>query len=155
MSITNKIIPVFILAFALSGCSKVSNPSNVVYVPLKQETSVVKVIDGDTVELKVNWLPHELGTKLLLRIHGVDTPEKGHRAKCVSESYRGESATKFSQMKLASASSVEVKFKEWDKYGGRVLGDLILDGKSLSAELISSGNARPYHGEKKSNWCSK
>jgi len=153
MSFNNKIVSVFILPLALLGCSKVQSPSNIQYVPIPHESKVVKVIDGDTIELKVNWLPPELGSKLLLRIEGVDTPEKGHRAKCVSESFRGDAATKFSQMKVSTAKSIEVKLKEWDKYGGRVLGDVIIDGKSLSAELISSGNARPYHGEKKSNWC--
>jgi endonuclease YncB( thermonuclease family) len=40
-----------------------------------------------------------------------------------------------------------------DKYGGRVLGDVFLDGKRLSEMLIANGFARRYHGEKKSSWC--
>ena len=42
---------------------------------------------------------------------------------------------------------------EWDKYGGRVLGHVIIDGQSLSDMLIRAGLARPYHGEAKSSWC--
>jgi endonuclease YncB( thermonuclease family) len=42
---------------------------------------------------------------------------------------------------------------DWDKYGGRVLGDVLLDGKSLRAELISQGFAREYYGEAKQSWC--
>ena len=41
----------------------------------------------------------------------------------------------------------------WDKYGGRVLGDIILDGQSLRALLIQNGYAREYYGEAKQSWC--
>jgi endonuclease YncB( thermonuclease family) len=42
---------------------------------------------------------------------------------------------------------------DWDKYGGRVLGDVILDGKSLREMLIEKGYAREYYGEAKTSWC--
>jgi len=42
---------------------------------------------------------------------------------------------------------------KWDKYGGRVLGDVYLDHQSLAQSLISAGLARPYKGEAKSSWC--
>jgi endonuclease YncB( thermonuclease family) len=42
---------------------------------------------------------------------------------------------------------------DWDKYGGRVLGDVILDGKSLRQMLITNGFAREYYGEAKQSWC--
>ena len=38
---------------------------------------VTRVLDGDTVEVQVDFLPKELGDRLLVRIWGVDTPEKG------------------------------------------------------------------------------
>jgi endonuclease YncB( thermonuclease family) len=41
----------------------------------------------------------------------------------------------------------------WDKYGGRVLGDVIVDGKSLRNLLITQGPAREYYGDKKQSWC--
>jgi endonuclease YncB( thermonuclease family) len=41
----------------------------------------------------------------------------------------------------------------WDKFGGRVLGDIILDGQSLRASLITNGFAREYYGEEKQSWC--
>ena len=42
---------------------------------------------------------------------------------------------------------------DWDKFGGRVLGDLLLDGQSLRQMLIANGYAREYFGEAKQSWC--
>ncbi len=46
---------------------------------------VVRVIEGDTVEVDASAdLPPEL-SRLMVRLRGVDTPEKGHRARCLDE----------------------------------------------------------------------
>ena len=37
--------------------------------------------------------------------------------------------------------------------GGRVLGDVLLNGQSLRQMLISQGFAREYYGEAKTSWC--
>jgi hypothetical protein len=42
---------------------------------------------------------------------------------------------------------------EWDKYGGRILGDILVNEKPLSTLLIDNGFARKYNGEKKGSWC--
>jgi endonuclease YncB( thermonuclease family) len=42
---------------------------------------------------------------------------------------------------------------DWDKYGGRVLGDVLLNGQSLRQLLIANGFAREYYGEAKTSWC--
>lgn len=114
---------------------------------------ITRVIDGDTVEFKAEFLPKPLKPVLSLRVLGVDTPEKSFRAHCVSEANKGKSATEFTKHLVAESKVHQVSIKEWDKYGGRVLGDVILDGKLLSEELIKNGYARPYFGEKKESWC--
>jgi micrococcal nuclease len=114
---------------------------------------VTRAVDGDTVEIQVNWLPKELGDKLKIRVFGVDTPEKGFRAKCESEAKRGLAASEFTKNLLTTGKKVQVEIKEWDKFGGRVLGDIIVDGKSLRAELIKNGFAREYFGDAKQSWC--
>ena len=48
---------------------------------------ITRVIDGDTIEVAAPWLPDPLNKKLSIRIFGVDTPEKGFRAKCDSEAH--------------------------------------------------------------------
>lgn len=114
---------------------------------------VTRAVDGDTVEIQVQWLPAELGDKLKIRIYGVDTPEKGFRAKCPAEAAKGDAATAFTKKFLASAKSTKVEIKEWDKFGGRVLGDVLVDGRSLRAELLKNGLAREYFGDAKKSWC--
>lgn len=112
-----------------------------------------RVVDGDTVEFEAPFLPAPLKPKLSVRVYGVDTPEKGHRALCPSEAQRGEAASQFTKKLVEGAKVKKVELKDWDKYGGRVLGDVILDGKSLRAELIKNGYAREYYGDKKESWC--
>lgn len=114
---------------------------------------IVSVVDGDTIKFEANFLPSPLKKELSLRVYGVDTPEKGSRAKCASEAKMGEAATAFTKKSVGDAKVVRVVLREWDKYGGRVLGDLELDGKSLRGMLIASGLARPYFGEAKKSWC--
>ena len=114
---------------------------------------MTRVLDGDTVEFIMPGLPVELGDKLKLRVLGVDTPEKGGRAACAAEAKAGDAATAFAKKVLAEALVVQFEIKEWDKFGGRVLGDVIYDGKRLSEELIKAGLARPYSGDKKKSWC--
>jgi endonuclease YncB( thermonuclease family) len=114
---------------------------------------ITRAVDGDTVEFEASFLPPELGKTLKIRVLGVDTPEKAPRAKCEKEAQKGQAATDFTKKAIANAKRVQVELKEWDKFGGRVLGDVIIDGQKLSALLIQNNLARPYHGEAKQSWC--
>lgn len=114
---------------------------------------ITRVVDGDTVEFDASFLPPELGKTLKIRVLGVDTPEKAPRAKCEKEAQKGQAATDFTKKAISNAKKVQVELKEWDKFGGRVLGDVIIDGQKLSALLIQNNLARPYHGEAKQSWC--
>lgn len=114
---------------------------------------ITRVVDGDTVAFQANFLPDPLKKELSIRVFGVDTPEKGHRAACPSEAQRGEMATAFTKNAVASAQKRQVVLMDWDKYGGRVLGDVLLNGQSLRAMLIQNGFAREYYGEAKQSWC--
>jgi len=86
-------------------------------------------------------------------VYGVDTPEKGFRAACTSEAQRGEAASAFTKQVVAASTKRQVVLMDWDKYGGRVLGDVILNGQSLRVMLIQNGFAREYYGEAKTSWC--
>lgn len=122
-----------------------------------RDYKVLRVIDGDTVEIEAPYLPDELGKVLHLRVLGVDTPEKGHLAKCQKEDDLSREATHFTEHEIAKARKVQILLKKWDKFGGRVLGDILLDSKHwLSELLISKDYAVSYHGEKKTtDWCNK
>jgi endonuclease YncB( thermonuclease family) len=120
---------------------------------VQYDWKVTRVKDGDTVEFETKFLPPPLKPVLSVRVYGVDTPEKGSRAKCPSEAQRGEEASAFTKKAVAEAKQVKVALMAWDKFGGRVLGDVILDGKSLRSQLIEKGYAREYYGEAKQSWC--
>ena len=114
---------------------------------------VTRVVDGDTVAFRADWLPDPLKKELSIRVYGVDTPEKGHRAGCPQEAQRGEMASAYTKQMVAAARQRQIALMGWDKYGGRVLGDVILDGQSLRQLLIQNGFAREYYGEAKISWC--
>ena len=119
----------------------------------KYNYKITRILDGDTVGFEATFLPDPLKKELLIRVYGVDTPEKGHRAQCVSENEKGQAATKFTANALNNAKKIEVAIGNWDKFGGRVLGDVFVDGQSLRKLLIQNGFAREYYGEAKQSWC--
>ena len=142
-----KLITIILLAISTVAIAQKQKPMNIYDFP------ITRVIDGDTVAFQANFLPPPLKQELSIRVFGVDTPEKGHRAQCPSEDQRGQAATAFTKNAITKAQKRQVAIADWDKYGGRVLGDVILDGKPLSQLLIQNGHARAYFGEKKSDWC--
>jgi endonuclease YncB( thermonuclease family) len=117
------------------------------------DITITRIIDGDTVAFEADWLPDPLKKELSIRVFGVDTPEKKPRSKCDEEDKKGQAATAFTKKAIAESTKQEMFLISWDKYGGRVLGDVILDGKSLRAMLIQKGFAREYYGEAKTSWC--
>ena len=117
------------------------------------DAQIIRVNDGDTVVIAAPFLPAPLKPELAVRVFGVDTPEKGFRAQCPSENARGEAATAFTKKAVASTKKHQLVLYGWDKFGGRVLGDMILDGVSLRQELIRNGFAREYFGDAKQSWC--
>ena len=123
-------------------------PQGVMY-----DATIVRVNDGDTVVISAPFLPAPLKPELAVRIFGVDTPEKGFRAQCPQEDARGQAATQFTKKAVASAQKHQVVLYGWDKFGGRVLGDMVLNGQSLRTMLIQNGYAREYYGEAKQSWC--
>ena len=113
---------------------------------------VVKVVDGDTVKVDASAdMPPELAS-INVRLRGVDTPETW-RPKCDGERKAGGAATAFVKRRIAEAGRIVVRDPEWGKFGGRVIADLILDGRALSDLLIKTGHGRPYAGGKRAGWC--
>lgn len=113
---------------------------------------VIRIIDGDTFEISTkqeSLMINEL--KLMVRIKGVDTPEK--KGKCQKEKDLALAANNFIS-KLLLGKKVQLTDIEWDKFGGRILANVSIDGLDVSKELISNGLAIQYNGEKKTkDWC--
>ncbi len=132
--------------FQLAHAQKM--PNGVMY-----DAKILRVSDGDTVVISAPFLPPPLKPELAVRIYGVDTPEKGFRAKCVEEDAKGKAASEFTKNAVKKTNKHQVIIYAWDKFGGRVLGDVILDGNSLRTALIVNNLAREYYGDAKKSWC--
>jgi endonuclease YncB( thermonuclease family) len=117
------------------------------------DAQILRVTDGDTVVISAPFLPPPFKPELAIRVFGVDTPEKGFRAQCPSEAQRGEAASAFTKKAIAQGGKFQVTMYGWDKFGGRVLGDILINGQSLRAALIANGFAREYYGDAKQSWC--
>ena len=113
--------------------------------------NVIKVIDGDTVDVDI-----DLGFGIMLRdervrIMGIDTPES--RTRDLVEDIFGEAAK--ARVKELLGEKVVLK-TEINKNGedmkgkfGRILGDFLVHGKKAGEILIKEGHAVAYHGQNK------
>lgn len=147
-----KTLVALLLILGLTATSALAQRRNQEFI--QYDWKVIRVIDGDTIEFEAPWVPPPIRQRIALRVFGVDTPERGHRAQCPQEATRAQAASEFTRQSISNSRTVRAAITDWDKYGGRILGDVILDnGVSLRALLIQNGHARAYFGEAKQSWC--
>lgn len=104
----------------------------------KYNAQVLKVIDGDTVDLFVD-LGFKVGFNTRMRLIGIDTPEKQFPYGKVVQQYL---------KKILENQKVYVDVTKKDKYG-RYLGLIYLnetDNISINEFLINNNMAKAYHG---------
>ncbi len=101
----------------------------------------ISVYDGDTIRL---------GDERI-RIVGLDTPERGHRAQCNEEALAAERAREALIGEIESGH-VALHRQGTDRYG-RTLARVTVDGRDVAATLIAQGLARPYDGGRRAGWC--
>jgi endonuclease YncB( thermonuclease family) len=111
---------------------------------------IIRIIDGDTVEVRAHvWLDQMIVTRVRLR--SIDAPEM--RAGCPEEARRA-AAARDALVALLGDGKIYLTSLGRDKYGGRVLGDLLTaEGYSISSRMLTTGHARPYAGGKRQGWC--
>lgn len=113
------------------------------------------VYDGDTINTHVSEakLPPPLN-KLSVRLLGIDTPEKGGRAKCEKEAKLAEDAKVFLLKLIGDSKTMKLENFSWDKYGGRIDSRITINGLDISQQMIDNGFAVTYNGGTKvKNWC--
>lgn len=115
------------------------------------EAEVLRVVDGDTVEVRARiWLGQTVTT--LVRVNGVDTPER--RARCQAEKDAAERATALVSGLLPVGHTVRLRDVETGKYAGRVVAGVeTADGRDLAQVLLDHKLARPYDGKARGGWC--
>lgn len=115
------------------------------------KAKVLKVLDGDTVDIDL-----DLGFNIILsnqkvRLAGVDTPES--RTTNLEEKPRGLLSKKKLQEKLPVGSWVTIETQKSDNNDdkfGRILGVFILDdGTRINQWLVDNNYAVGYMGENK------
>jgi micrococcal nuclease len=139
---------VFAVMAMMGAASAQKQPQGVTH-----DTTIIRVSDGDTIVIAAPYLPQPLKPQLSVRIYGVDTPEKGGRAGCPQEAAAAEKASAWTKELVKNGRHIQVTLYGWDKFGGRVLGDILVDGISVRQGLIAAGLAREYYGDKKKSWC--
>lgn len=125
---------------------------------------IIEVYDGDTIKTDMSSrLPDPLG-KVSIRIYGVDTPEmpaksyretgKLNRAKCIKEAELALEAKEFVEWLAQGHTKMKVENFKWGKYGGRIVGDVKINGVDIAESLIDAEFAVPYFGGTKTkDWC--
>lgn len=112
---------------------------------------IVKVIDGDTVDIDIDlgfsvWL-----NKQRVRLYGVDTPES--RTRDLIEKRYGLKAKAFVTDYL-SLGSLQVLRTQLDKARGkfgRILGEFLINDTTINQMLIDRHLAVAYYGQSKSD----
>jgi len=119
------------------------------HIPGPVPATVERVVDGDTVRVRAKiWLDQELTVSV--RIGGIDAPEL-FRPKCPTEKARAYAAKDF-VIDFLGEDAVQLFNIEPDKYGGRVVADLVnADGEDLALALVGADHA--FAG-KRGRWCS-
>ena len=110
----------------------------------------VSVYDGDTIKC-VFSIPNTSDNKLYkwnCRLVRVDTPEI--RTKNLKEKAFGKKVRDLLREQILN-KIVDLKCGDFDKYG-RLLVEVLYDGKNMNDWLIENEFAKKYDGGKKSKW---
>ena len=110
---------------------------------------IVRIIDGDTVDVNIDlgfavWL-----NKQRIRLFGVDTPES--RTRDAVEKKFGIMAKNFVKGRLPVGSMQILRTRLDDSRGkfGRILGEFVLEETTLNQLLIVTNNGVPYFRQSK------
>jgi micrococcal nuclease len=112
---------------------------------------VGKVHDGDSFSGEaLIWPGHRVTVNV--RIRGIDAPELNSR--CASERAMAKAAREVLLRRIEGAGHVRLTNIGGDKYNGRVIADVEVEGGGdLATLLLEAAAVRPYDGGKRQPWC--
>lgn len=114
------------------------------------KAKVVKIIDGDTIDVDIDVGFDIIIAKQRIRLYGIDTPESRTRDK--EEKFYGNISKQFLNDYCPKGSYITLR-THLDKKGkfGRILGELIVNKVNLNEQMIEENLAVKYHGQSKSD----
>ena len=130
--------------------SPVTQPAQSGAVRMAHPAEVLRVIDGDTFEARVNLWPG-LDVTTRVRLRNIDAPEM--KARCDEERVKAEAA-RDALRAILDQGDVGISRVTLDKYGGRVDADASTRATpNVSDALLAAGYARRYGGGHRDGWC--
>ena len=114
----------------------------------RYKVSVVKVVDGDTIDVDIDLGFGMTYKKQRVRMLGIDTPES--RTRDLVEKKFGKASKKHLKNLLEYPFDIELVSHDKGKFG-RILGELFHAGNevSINQQMINDHHAVPYTGGNK------
>ena len=111
---------------------------------------VTKVVDGDTIDVLLD-MGFDIKYKSRVRLFGIDTPESRTRNKVEKKFGLAAKAKLQSLLGKDTVLKTTNNKKGIDMKGkfGRVLGDFLIDDKSVATIMCETGHAVAYYGGNK------
>jgi len=125
-----------IACLVLAGCTAEARPPKA-----PSPSSYVRVIDGDTVEIR----------REKVRLSNIDAPELPPNSKCWAEAALAVTSAERLQEFINLAPTLELTRDGKDRYG-RTLGRLVVGDGDLGEAMVQSGFAARWTGQKW-DWC--
>jgi len=98
---------------------------------------VMRVVDGDTIYVRINDVPAIMGYEIGIRVYGIDTRELDDG---------GNKSKEYAKTLLKPGDKVKLTNTRRGKYF-RIVADVIMaDGQSLAEILLEKDLAYPYYG---------
>ena len=133
--------------------NEIAEPSDAHEIQHVIPFQVSSVYDGDTITGIARLWPNLLH-RTSVRLRGIDTPEL--RNGCEDSKALAVIARSLTDSLVKAAHVVALSEPGLDKYGGRVVADVLVDGRNLSTLLIERGVAKPYSGKgSRPDWCGR
>ncbi|NMC48696.1 MAG: nuclease [Desulfovibrio sp.] len=109
--------------------------------------TVVRVVDGDTVKVRLLGEMPDFFRVQSIRLRHCDTPEL--REKRPEIAAKAREARAFVKARIAPGMRLTLTDVGRDKYGGRLVADIVVAGEDLCRSLLDAGLAVPYEGGRK------
>lgn len=126
------------------------------YEGIKKKVKVLRVVDGDTLDVALHHDETNKIFKYRVRLYGIDTPEKRPLKSDPNRDKEIEAAKKSSkamQDKLDENNNIVVAlFYKPDKYGRLLCSIYDKNGNDINEWMIQSGYAYAYYGKTKKSF---